>query len=67
MRISRTGSTVAKTWIFAIGDVFATPFEAGCVVTTLPDDASGIFYALDSDGVECSYSVAMVTEIERTF
>lgn len=42
-----------------IGDTFATPAESGCVVTGEPD-AEGGFLALDSDGVECRFSLAMI-------
>lgn len=41
------------------GTVFNTPFEKGCVAVSSPDQFGG-FVATDSDGVECSYSVAMV-------
>lgn len=40
--------------------VFNTPFEEGCVATSSPDPWSGQFDALDSDGVECSFSLQMV-------
>jgi hypothetical protein len=50
--------------LLTVGMQFATPFEAGCVVTTLPDK-DGDFLAFDSDGVECSFHVNMVERIER--
>jgi hypothetical protein len=43
----------------SIGDTFDTPFERGCVVTTLPD-AVGNFDALDSEGIECAFHVRMI-------
>ena len=45
-----------------VGTEFATPFEAGCVVTQEPDPR-GEFLARDSDGVECAYSVDMVAYV----
>jgi hypothetical protein len=45
-----------------IGDTFDTNHETGCVATSLPD-VSGMFTALDSDGIECTYCVEMVTRI----
>jgi hypothetical protein len=42
-----------------VGDIFDTPFETGCVVTE-PVDSDGNFVAIDSDGVECNYTVRMV-------
>jgi hypothetical protein len=48
----------------AIGDTFNTPFEKGCVVTEEPDER-GQFLALDSDGVECSFHVKMVSLVGR--
>jgi hypothetical protein len=47
-----------------IGTVFDTPAESGCVVTSLPD-ADGNFLALDSDGVECSFSRVMVARVHQ--
>lgn len=43
-----------------IGQRFCTPYEHGCIVTSLPDE-DGEFLALDSDGVECSFNVDMIT------
>ena len=45
------------------GTIFATPFESGCIVVTEPNEDGG-FLALDSDKVECWFSVVMVTDIE---
>ena len=45
--------------IHTIGQVFATTYESGCIVVTLPD-SDGNFVALDSDGVECDFCVSMV-------
>lgn len=42
------------------GRVFCTPFERDCVVVTSPD-ADENFLALDSNGVECELSIAVVT------
>lgn len=44
------------------GAVFDTPFESGCVVDTEPN-ADGHFDAYDSDGVLCSFTLAMVTRV----
>jgi hypothetical protein len=44
------------------GRHFDTPAESGCVVLTAPDEF-GTFRGLDSDGVECSFMVAMVKRI----
>lgn len=41
------------------GTEFDTPFERGCIVVTLPDGL-GTFIALDSDGVECEFTLDMV-------
>lgn len=46
----------------AIGTVFDTPYEKGCVVVGLPD-VVGNFDARDSDGVVCSFSEAMVVRV----
>lgn len=49
-----------------VGDVFNTPFEAGCVVTDVRDlEDFGVFLALDSDGVECQFSLEMVVNPEN--
>jgi hypothetical protein len=45
-----------------IGTRFDTPHEYDCLVTSLPD-ADGSFTALDSDGVECYYHVAMISKV----
>lgn len=42
--------------LIQVGVIFDTPFEKGCKVRTEPD-ANGEFLGLDSDGVECSFSV----------
>lgn len=42
------------------GAEFDTPFERGCIVVTLPN-SRGNFVALDSAGVECHYTLDMVT------
>lgn len=39
------------------GIIFDTPFEEGCKVLTEPD-GDGEFLALDSTGVECSFSIS---------
>jgi hypothetical protein len=54
-----------KGIVLPIGTVFDTPFETGCVVTSLPDQF-GSFLALDSDGVECQFSPSMPIEIRQT-
>ena len=41
------------------GMVFRTAHEQGCVVVTEPND-QGEFRALDTDGVECAYSIEMI-------
>lgn len=46
------------------GAVFSTPFESGCVVVTTPDDY-GNFDALDSDGVRCQFTLAMVVALTK--
>lgn len=49
-----------KTFSLQRGSRFDTPFESGCIV--ISDDpigeylAEGSFRALDSEGVECSFS-----------
>jgi hypothetical protein len=45
-----------------VGTVFDTDFETGCVATTEPTQW-GSFNAIDSDGVECTFSLSMVTEV----
>lgn len=47
--------------VIALGTVFDTPFENGCVAVEAPDDL-GNFVALDSDGVECLFFIDMVTK-----
>jgi hypothetical protein len=49
---------------FSIGARFSTLYESGCIVVTLPD-TDGNFIGTDSDGVDCSYSIGMVVNIER--
>lgn len=49
--------------ITEVGQVFATPYESGCVVTALPED-NGNFMALDSDGVECMFNLVMVQPVD---
>jgi hypothetical protein len=44
------------------GTIFDTPFEQGCEVITEPDAQSN-FNAYDSEHVECSFSVVMVSRI----
>lgn len=44
--------------------IFSTEFETGCVALSLPNE-DGQFPALDSDGVECSFHVSMVTEVTQ--
>lgn len=41
---------------------FDTPFERGCVVCASAN-IDGEFTAWDSDGVMCSYSVEMITQL----
>jgi hypothetical protein len=41
------------------GQMFDTPFERGCVALEAPN-SHGSFLALDSDGVEAHFHVAMV-------
>jgi hypothetical protein len=43
-----------------VGTLFETPFEVGCKSLTLPD-ADGAFTALDSEGVECDYTITMIS------
>lgn len=52
---------------FRVGTVFSTRVESGCVVTDITEDypGSNSFCAIDSEGVECSYSFEMVESIER--
>jgi len=45
------------------GTRFSTDFETGCVAIEEPDQF-GSFGALDSEGVECGFSLTMVKEIE---
>lgn len=52
------------------GTRFDTTSEEGCVVTTSPADHAhpdpgtpGAFMALDSEGVECEFIVAQVTNV----
>jgi hypothetical protein len=45
------------------GVAFDTPYEKGCVALEAPN-SHGSFLALDSDGIECDFHVAMV--VERT-
>lgn len=46
----------------AVGTTFDTSFESGCVVTSALESfgKASSFLALDSDGVECQFSTAMV-------
>jgi len=46
---------------FRPGDRFATPYEAGCVIVTAPDQ-DGNFEGRDSDGVLCSFHVSMIVD-----
>jgi hypothetical protein len=42
------------------GALFDTPFEDRCRVTSAPDPTNNYnFIALDSEGVECTYSLAI--------
>lgn len=43
------------------GVTFDTPFETGCVALE-PPNSHGSFLALDSDGVECHFHIAMVEQ-----
>lgn len=45
-----------------VGDVFDTDYELGCVVTTTPDN-EGNFDALDSEGIECAFNLAMILRV----
>lgn len=47
------------------GVVFATAAESGCVALTEPGDF-GEFDGIDSDGVVCQFSEAMVTQCAST-
>lgn len=59
------GRSYLKVWPYAlcVGARFATEFETGCQVTAGPDE-HGNFLALDSDGVECRFTILMVVRIE---
>lgn len=46
------------------GTVFDTPFEKGCVAQEVPN-AGGGFVGIDSEGVECMFSVVMVVSTHQ--
>lgn len=52
----------AKAAALVPGARFDTPFEAGCVVFSRPDE-DGDFLAYDSDNVLCGFAVAMVERV----
>lgn len=45
--------------LISAGTVFDTEYEQGCIAHSTPDEV-GNFDATDSDGVVCSFSLAMV-------
>lgn len=45
------------------GVIFSTAFERGCIVTSNKPDDLGNFLAIAPDGVECEFSVRMVTAV----
>lgn len=59
------GRSYLKVWPheLSVGTRFATEGETGCQVTAGPDE-HGNFRALDSDGVECRFTILMVVRIE---
>jgi hypothetical protein len=46
------------------GVKFDTPFEKDCVALEAPN-SHGSFLAVDSDGVECDFHIAMVENVRE--
>jgi len=57
---SGTSEEVIMIIIIIEGTIFDTEFESNCLALTMPD-VDGGFVGMDSDGMLCDYTLAMVT------